>query len=149
MPKRPEETVALEPSPSEALVPPRFVEPLPAMEAYDGEEVKIPCRVVGKPPPQISFFHNGKNIDHDEEYVVSYNPDTGDIHLLIVEVFPEDEGEYVCVATNPVGEASTRAYLTVLTPDVTDAAPMEVDIVPQVCYIVHLLSVNEEDMNIY
>ncbi|XP_060064415.1 titin-like, partial [Ylistrum balloti] len=132
LPKKPEEKISLEPSPSEELMPPRFVEVLPSMETYDGDEVKIPCKVVGKPPPQISFFHNGKNIDHDEEYVVSYNPDTGDIHLLIVEVFPEDEGEYVCVASNPAGEASTRAYLTVLSPeDSVDAAPMETEVVAQ------------------
>jgi hypothetical protein len=104
----------IQPSPTEALHPPRFIEPLPSLEAVDGEELRIPCKIIGKPPPQISFFHNGKNIDHDDEYVISYNPETGEVNLLIVEVFPEDEGEYVCVAQNPVGEASTRSYLTVM-----------------------------------
>ena len=35
-----------------------------------------------------------------------------------MEVFPEDEGEYVCIGQNPAGEASTRMYLSVL-----DSAP--------------------------
>ena len=129
----------IQPSPTEALQPPRFIEPLPSLEAVDGEELGIPCKIIGKPPPQISFFHNGKNIDHDDEYVISYNPDTGEINLLIVEVFPEDEGEYVCIAQNPVGEASTRSYLTVmeakLEPYATEEEVMDVEeeeVVPKV-----------------
>lgn len=114
IPKRPSDMAELQPSPTESLHPPKFVKPLPSLEAVDGQELSIPCKIIGKPPPQISFFHNGKNIDQDDEYVISYNPDTGEINLLIVEVFPEDEGEYVCIAQNPVGEASTRSYLTVV-----------------------------------
>ena len=44
-----------------------------------------------------------------------------------MEVFPEDEGEYVCIATNPAGEASTRAYLTVLEPEVFVEEPATED----------------------
>lgn len=132
VPQRPEDTAYVQPSPSTSLQPPRFTEPLQSIEVVDGEELNVPCKVAGKPPPQISFFHNGKNIDHDEEYVITYNPDTGEITLLIVEVFPEDEGEYVCVAHNPAGEASTRMYLSVLDSGVVDEevyeeTPMEMD----------------------
>lgn len=132
VPQRPEDTAYLQPSPSTSVQPPRFTEPLQSIEVVDGEELNVPCKVAGKPPPQISFFHNGKNIDQDEEYVISYNPDTGEITLLIVEVFPEDEGEYVCVAHNPVGEASTRMYLSVLDSgpaeeEIYEEAPMDVD----------------------
>ncbi|KAK3082882.1 hypothetical protein FSP39_007872 [Pinctada imbricata] len=119
----PEDLASLQPSPSETIQPPRFVEPLHSIEAVDGEELRVPCKLTGKPPPQISFFHNGKNIDQDEEYVISYNPDTGEITLLIVEVFPEDEGEYVCIARNPAGEASTRMYLSVLDSGPGEFAP--------------------------
>lgn len=132
VPQRPEDTAYVQPSPSTSLQPPCFTEPLQSIEVVDGEELNVPCKVAGKPPPQISFFHNGKNIDHDEEYVITYNPDTGEITLLIVEVFPEDEGEYVCVAQNPAGEASTRMYLSVLDSGVVDEevyeeTPMEMD----------------------
>lgn len=34
--------------------------------------------------------------------------------LRISEAFPEDEGEYKCVATNSAGTASTTAHLTVV-----------------------------------
>ena len=103
----------VQPSPGQKMIPPNFTEPVKSVEAVDGQELRIPCKVTGTPMPQISWYHNGKNIDQDEEYVVTYNPDTGDVSLLIVEVFPEDEGEYVCVAHNPAGDAVTRATLVV------------------------------------
>lgn len=87
-----------------------------SVQAIDGMELRLPCKVTGKPMPQVSWYHNGKNIDQDEEYVITYNPEEGDIGLLIVEVFPEDEGEYVCVAHNPAGDAVTRATLVVMEP---------------------------------
>lgn len=36
------------------------------------------------------------------------------VNLIIVEVFPEDQGQYICVAQNPAGQATSSAYLTVL-----------------------------------
>ncbi|GFO24775.1 myosin light chain kinase, smooth muscle [Plakobranchus ocellatus] len=72
------------------------------------------CRVSGTPMPSVSFFHDSKNIDEDEEFVISYNPETGEVTLIIVEVFPEDQGQYICVAENPAGHATTSAYLSVL-----------------------------------
>lgn len=147
--QRPTDTTSLEPSPSAELQPPRFVEPLPSLEAADGEELMIPCKIVGKPPPQISFFHNGNNIDHNEEYVISYHPDTGEIVLLIVEVFPEDEGEYVCIAQNPAGEASTRAYLTVLETEVPREGVSDVEeyeVHPEEMRPAEDMEVSEEDL---
>jgi hypothetical protein len=34
--------------------------------------------------------------------------------LIIVEVFPEDQGQYICVAENPAGQATTSAYLSIM-----------------------------------
>lgn len=36
------------------------------------------------------------------------------VSLIIVEVFPEDQGQYICVAENPAGQATTSAYLTII-----------------------------------
>jgi titin len=33
--------------------------------------------------------------------------------LTILEAFPEDEGEYKCVVTNPAGSTSSTAYLKI------------------------------------
>ena len=120
-----QEPAEVQPSPSQRMLPPNFIEPVKSVEAVDGQELRMPCKVTGKPMPQVSWYHNGKNIDQDEEYVVTYNPDTGDISLLIVEVFPEDEGEYVCVAHNPAGDAVTRATLVVMETEEILRQPME------------------------
>lgn len=147
VPQRPEDTAYVQPSPSASLQPPRFTEPLQSVEVVDGEELNVPCRVAGTPPPQISFFHNGKNIDQDEEYVITYNPDTGEVSLLIVEVFPEDEGEYVCVAHNPAGEASTRMYLSVLDSGVTEEEAYE-DTTMETAEAEFTMQLPQEDMEV-
>jgi hypothetical protein len=36
-----------------------------------------------------------------------------DHSLTILEAFPEDEGLYKCVVTNPAGHTSTSAYLKI------------------------------------
>jgi titin len=33
--------------------------------------------------------------------------------LFILEAFPEDEGQYKCVVSNPAGHTSTSAYLKI------------------------------------
>ncbi|ESO99780.1 hypothetical protein LOTGIDRAFT_141499, partial [Lottia gigantea] len=101
-------------SPTTVLVtPPDFVEPLHSTTATDGQEIRLTCKVTGFPPPQISWFHDRENIDDDEEYVISYEPETGEISLIIVEVFPDDKGQYACIAQNPGGQATTSATLSV------------------------------------
>lgn len=43
-----------------------------------------------------------------------------------MEVFPEDQGQYICVARNPAGQATTSAYLTVQeTKEITVELEME------------------------
>lgn len=117
------DTASIQQGPPQQMIPPNFIMAVQSVQAVDGQELRLPCKVTGKPMPQISWYHNGKNIDQDEEYVITYNPEEGDISLLIVEVFPEDEGEYVCVAHNPAGDAVTRATLIVLEPE--EAVPEE------------------------
>ena len=117
-------TVAgIEPSPPTRMTPPEFIVPLKPVEAKDGQELQMTCKVTGQPAPNLMWFHDSKNIDDDEEFVISYNPDTGDIKLIIVEVFPEDQGQYICIAQNPAGQATTSGFLTVIE---TEELEMEV-----------------------
>lgn len=61
------------------LSPPVFLDTMKDTEALDGQELRLNCRVSGTPMPTISFFHDSKNIDDDEEFVISYNPETGEV----------------------------------------------------------------------
>ena len=80
MPQPQDTSLTVEPSPlMEAMVAPRFLEPLPSVQAVDGQELKMSCRVSGMPMPRISFFHDSKNIDEDEEFVITYDTETGEV----------------------------------------------------------------------
>lgn len=95
----------------EAIVP-EFNPPLTPIRVMDGQQVRFSCRVTGTPTPQILWFHAGRPIGHHREVKVLQSQD-GKIGLVISEVFPEDSGDYTCVARNRAGEARTTATLTV------------------------------------
>lgn len=103
----------------EELQPPSFVKPLTPLQAVTGSEVKMTCKVIGQPMPELSWFQNKVCIDQSEEIVITYDTTTGDASLLIPEVYPEDQGLYSCVATNPAGKATTTANIIVSKETVT------------------------------
>ena len=92
--------------------PPRFILPLQSCEAFDGEEVILTCNVVGRPKPEVSWFHNDKCIDVSEDFVLNYNRETGKCDCVIVECLPDDQGVFRCVARNDAGQAKTECKLT-------------------------------------
>lgn len=62
------------------------------------------------PDVKISWFHKEKEIKQSEFFRMSQFEDS--CQLEISRVYPEDEGEYSCVATNSGGMASCSATLT-------------------------------------
>ena len=106
-------------APKEPKVPleaPKFVVELQPKQVNDGEEVLLMCQVTGSPLPEVHWYHNDTSIDRSEDFVITYDTETGKTELLIVECFPEDTGTYKCVARNPAGEAVTSAPLVVNMP---------------------------------
>ena len=75
-------SLTIEASPMEAMVAPRFLETMQTQQAVDGQEIKMTCRVAGCPMPTISFFHDSKNIDDDEEFVITYDQETGEVSRM-------------------------------------------------------------------
>ena len=53
-------------------------------------------------------------IVNEEDFVVSTEPGRGESVLWIREVFPEDDGEFVCKVENDYGTAVSLCQLTVL-----------------------------------
>lgn len=92
---------------------PEFTWSLMSLKVMDGEEVKFHCDVTGQPMPEISWYHDNKEISENQDFKITYNKETGACTLLIVEVFPQDAGEYRCEATNPFGTEVSRAYLEI------------------------------------
>lgn len=112
---------------------PAIVEPLKDQTIREGQAVTFRCKITAKPAPQVTWQKGDKVIKPSKYFQM---PKDGDYCTLkISEAFPEDEGVYKCVATNPAGTISTQANLKVLAPvsqDVPPAlTPMKDVIVPE------------------
>jgi hypothetical protein len=88
LPETEDSVFLIEPSPTmEAMVAPRFLQPMEDLQAVDGQEIKMTCRVSGTPMPKVSFFHDSKNIDEDEEFVITYDSETGEVRCYKIKLF--------------------------------------------------------------
>lgn len=90
---------------------PEFTNPLKNIEILDGEKLALSCSVNGDPEPQISWTKNGQKISSSEIMELKYK--NGIASLTINEVFPEDDGEYICTATNSIGSTETKSKVTI------------------------------------
>ena len=101
------------PTTGSLLMAPVFELPLADVTAFDGAGAILECRVTGNPTPEVMWFVNGVEIrSMAPEVTVSYH--AGLCRLVIVDVMPDDEGEYTVRAINEAGSCLTSAYLTVL-----------------------------------
>ena len=98
------------------MEPPAFVETLQPIHVFDGEQVVFSCIVTGTPAPTLTWMHDDTVIGVDDDFVIDYNVLTGKCECIIVESFPEDAGMFVCIAANPVGEATSAAELDITVP---------------------------------
>lgn len=70
------------------------------------------CAVRGWPPPRVTWFRNGENLDGSPAV---YTTDTlGVCSLVITSVSLEDSGLYKAVAENALGQAISTATLLVI-----------------------------------
>lgn len=98
---------------AEVFESPRFVEELIApVEVMDGEPLELNCKVVGKPIPKVEWYHNNEKIVENKETLIVQDAE-GHCQLQITEVFPENDGEYKCVATNKIGETVTKTTVNI------------------------------------
>lgn len=101
-------------TPKDQLMAPEFTQLLQSKTVKDGQKVELIVRFQGRPSPRIRWFHNGQEIQKSPDFEIIINYDTHTSVLVIVEVYPEDEGEYTCVASNRLGETITTCRLTVV-----------------------------------
>ena len=92
---------------------PKFTGSLPSkLDIKDGEMLTLKCTVSGDPEPQVSWTRNGEPLSSSDIIDLRYKQ--GLASLTINEVFPEDEGTYVCKATNSLGTTETTCKLKIL-----------------------------------
>lgn len=95
-----------------ASCPPQFTVALKSLNIGDGERLTLQCQVAGDPEPQVSWYKDGKKLESNDFVDLKYK--YGLATLKIEEVYPEDGGEYKCVAKNYVNSAETVCTLKVM-----------------------------------
>lgn len=91
---------------------PVFLTELQSQDVPDGYPVSFDCVVVGKPPPTVRWYKDGKLLEENDHYMI--NEDQEGCHqLIITTVLPSDMGVYRCTAENSSGIAATKAELRV------------------------------------
>ncbi|XP_072852612.2 immunoglobulin-like and fibronectin type III domain-containing protein 1 [Pogona vitticeps] len=96
--------------------PPRFLVPLKPHVVILGFDCHMSCAVTGNPAPKVTWYKDGKNITKDPAFF-SKN-DFGICSLMIPGVTPSDAGQYMAMAINELGEANSKAELTIKEPTV-------------------------------
>ncbi|XP_025160955.1 titin homolog isoform X2 [Harpegnathos saltator] len=86
------------------------------LRCCDGDAVSLECKVYATPePPLVRWERGGKIITMVGDFNGEFDGETA--RLNIQHVYPEDEGEYTCVAYNDLGKAYTSACLVVDVPE--------------------------------
>ncbi|XP_060088970.1 immunoglobulin-like and fibronectin type III domain-containing protein 1 [Heteronotia binoei] len=91
--------------------PPRFLVPLKPHIVTLGFDCYMSCAVTGYPVPQVTWYKDGKNLSQDPSFFTKN--DFGVCSLMIPGVTPSDEGEYRVVANNALGQAVSKAFVTI------------------------------------
>ncbi|XP_026323130.1 hemicentin-1-like [Hyposmocoma kahamanoa] len=89
--------------------PPVIRKGKPEIKPWEGDKIRIPCRVVGEPAPEVKWFINDTEID-EERFKVHKS------HSLNFRVKLTDSGTYRCQATNPHGTANATTLVQVIIP---------------------------------
>uniref|UniRef100_A0A8C9AFE2 Palladin n=1 Tax=Prolemur simus TaxID=1328070 RepID=A0A8C9AFE2_PROSS len=99
----------------EAHKPPVFIEKLQNTGVADGYPVRLECRVLGVPPPQIFWKKENESLTHSTDRVSMHQDNHGYICLLIQGATRDDAGWYTVSAKNEAGIVSCTARLDVYT----------------------------------
>jgi len=79
----------------------------------EGNTVLLECTVMCSPDPTITWFKGDKKVDKSARFEPKFDSATGKTSLSIKRAGVDDRGEYRCLFKNPLGDADTRAKLTV------------------------------------
>lgn len=78
----------------------------------DGEKLILACQVHAAPLPKVQWYHNEQLIVETKDKQFQQDS-SGRCVLTVSEVFPEDTGEYACIASNKLGEAICKTTVNV------------------------------------
>ncbi|XP_053502502.1 roundabout homolog 2-like [Ictalurus furcatus] len=93
--------------------PPRIVEHPSDLIVSKGEPATLNCKAEGRPTPTVEWYKDGERVETDKDDSRSHRMllPTGSLFFLKIvhgRRSKPDEGSYVCVARNYLGEAVSR-----------------------------------------
>lgn len=91
---------------------PIFKRQLKDVRCCDGDSVRLECHVDATPEPIIMWEKDGRKLQQNNDDL-STSFDSGCAILTIKRVYPEDEGEYKCIASNSIGKSVSSACIIV------------------------------------
>ncbi|XP_064185464.1 myotilin [Anguilla rostrata] len=97
----------------EMLRPPTFVQKMQNSRALEGDTVRLECKVVASPPPQLYWKKDKEMFQINPNRMSMYQDSAGRLCLLINRVEKSDAGWYTLSAINEAGMSSCNARLDV------------------------------------
>lgn len=94
-------------------VAPHFPTPIKPLMVEEHKPATLECVVTGTPAPEVKWYRGEKEIKPTKGTEITFNPETGEAKLTILEPTPEDETIYRVRAINKFGRAECRANLLV------------------------------------
>ena len=91
----------------------------PKIEALQGQQVVIRCKVSGRPRPEITFLKDKKDVTTLEDksrFRVEYDEKTDEVRLIISDAKEEDQGKYTIRAKNAAQTVEEQTTLVVSAP---------------------------------
>ena len=76
------------------------------MTVKEKQNVTLPCKAAGFPPPVITWYKDGHVIDEDRRHFKKRNLEIGEIKF-------EERGTYTCTAENLMGRVQLSVNVTV------------------------------------
>jgi len=93
---------------------------LPAkIDAVEGQQIVIPCKVSGRPKPEITFLKDKKDVmtlDDKARFRIEHDDKTDEVRLIISDVKEDDQGKYTIRAKNPAQTVEEQTNLVVTAP---------------------------------
>uniref|UniRef100_A0A3B4TFU9 Ig-like domain-containing protein n=1 Tax=Seriola dumerili TaxID=41447 RepID=A0A3B4TFU9_SERDU len=102
-------TVAWNPPDEDVETKPSLRKEMDETTAKLGQPAVMKCQIIGRPVPEIKWYHAGKEIVESRKYEMSSDGRNHSLSIMTDE--QEDEGEYTCKAINDTGDAETTGVL--------------------------------------